>query len=195
MPAWKWVAGYLVASLIAAGAEAGEIFPFPFPDYVSVPTEGAYPLGIATGPSGDIWFTENSQNRIGRIGPDKHVDEFVIPTETSSSAPTTITLGPDGNLWFIDDFAHNISRITPTGTITQFPVPSALNFPYDITSGPDGKLWFTERTSPRGVPDSGFVGNITVNGTINEIHIDTGAYSITRGPDNALWFTTFGLGE
>jgi streptogramin lyase len=192
---WKVVGICLAATLIASNARAGGIFPFPSPDFIDVPTQDAYPNGITTGPLGDIWFTENGRDKIGRIAPDRHVDEFAIPHDFLSASPTSITLGPDGNLWFIESNTGNISRITPAGTITQFPVPSAVNRPVDITSGPDGKLWFTEQVSSRGVPNEGVVGNITVNGTINETRIDTFAYSIARGPDNALWFTTGGLGR
>lgn len=140
-------------------------------------------------------FTENGQDRIGRIGPDQQVHEFVIPTGFAVSGPTSITLGPDGNLWFVEDNARKISRITPSGIITQFPVPSEVSAPNDITTGPDGKVWFTERTFTRGLPSSGFVANITVNGTINEIEVEPSAFAITRGPDNALWVTTNGLGR
>ena len=180
----------LAAGLIAGRVEAGGIILFPNPEFLSVPMENAYPSGITTGPSGTIWFTEAGQDRIGRIGADLHIDEFVIPTGFAVASPTSITAGPDGNMWFIESNARNISRITPNGTITQFPEPSALNDPIDITSGPNGKLWFTERTSARGLPLSGFIGNITVNGTINEIRVDNDAISITRGPDDALWFTS-----
>lgn len=195
MAARKWVAGCLAVSLIAARVEAGGSIFFPEPVYIPVPTEGGYPSGITTGPLGDIWFTENSQGRIGRIGPDLHVDEFVIPAQSFFPRPTSITAGPDGNVWFIDEQGNNISRITPNGTITQFPVPSAVNTPFDITSGPDGKLWFTEQVFARGGFVTGVVGNITVNGTINETTINAPAYSIVRGSDNALWFATYGLGR
>ena len=195
MAAWKWVGLCLAATLIAARAEAGGIIFFPVPDYIPVPTGDGYPSGITAGPLGDIWFTENSRDRIGRIAPDGHVDEFAIPIGFLTASPTSITLGPDGNLWFVEVTARNISRITPNGTITQFPVPSAINDPIDITSGPDGKLWFTELAPSRGISNNGVVGNITVNGTINEMAIEAPPYNITRGPDNALWFTTNGLGR
>ncbi len=197
MAAWKWIGVSLAASLIAARVEAGGISVFPEPEYIDVPTGGAYPIGVTTGPLGDIWFTENGQDRIGRIGPDLHVDEFPIPPEGSSGfpSPTSITVGPDGNLWFVESQANKIGRITLNGTITQFPVPSAVNSPFDITSGPDGKLWFTELSFARGGVPNGVVANITTNGTINETRINAPAYNIARGPDNALWFTTYGLGR
>ena len=32
-----------------------------------VPTAGSSPFGITTGPDGNLWFTENSANQIGRL--------------------------------------------------------------------------------------------------------------------------------
>lgn len=192
MAAWRRLAVCLAAGLIAARAEGG--FIFPEVNYITLPTPNSYPLGIATGPLGEVWFTEYSSGRIGRIGPRLQLDEFPIPTEFSAN-PTSITAGPDGNMWFIDDGTDSISRITPAGTVTQFPAPSDVNRPFDITSGADGRLWFTELSFGRGTVNVGFVASITVNGTINETRIETAAVNITRGPDDALWFTTRGLGR
>ncbi len=194
MTAWKWVSFSVVAaSLITARGDAGGLGFFPEPEYVAL--NRSYPSSLTTGPSGDIWFTENSADRIGRIAADGHLHEFPLPEGDFGASPTSITLGPDGNLWFIESGTRKIGRITPTGTVKEFPIPSPLNLPLDITSGPDGKLWFTELAAPRGLPQSGVVGNISVNGTINEISIDAGAFKIVSGPDDALWFTTDGLGR
>ncbi|HET9794303.1 MAG TPA: hypothetical protein VFS34_07560, partial [Thermoanaerobaculia bacterium] len=35
----------------------------------TVPTEGSYPVGVAIGPDGKIWFTESEASRIGRLDP------------------------------------------------------------------------------------------------------------------------------
>src|SRR5512142_2830723 len=110
MAASNWVAACLAAGLIAARAEAGGTIFLPVPDFIDVPTGNGYPSGITTGPLGDIWFTENNRDRIGRIGPDLHVDEFVIPQDATSGfpSPTSITVGPDGNLWFVESQARKI---------------------------------------------------------------------------------------
>jgi virginiamycin B lyase len=34
----------------------------------AVPTARAQPVGITTGPDGNIWFTESAMDGIGRIG-------------------------------------------------------------------------------------------------------------------------------
>src|SRR5262249_56583218 len=54
------------------------------------------PQGITRGPDGNLWFTENSANRIGRITPAGVVTEFAAGI-TPNSGPNEITAGPDGN--------------------------------------------------------------------------------------------------
>jgi hypothetical protein len=94
------------------------------------------------GPDGNLWFTEASGNRIGRITPLGVITEFPVPTTFSDLSG--ITAGPDGNLWFTEFSGNKIGRITPSGVITEFPVPFASGGPVGITAGPDGNLWFTE---------------------------------------------------
>ena len=36
---------------------------------VTVPTAGARPIKIVSGPSGVLWFTENARDKIGQVGP------------------------------------------------------------------------------------------------------------------------------
>src|SRR5690242_13531663 len=49
-----------------------------FTEY-SVPTSGSRPIGIAAGPDGGLWFTEQTGNKIGRISTAGNVTEFQIP--------------------------------------------------------------------------------------------------------------------
>ena len=47
-------------------------------------TAGGSPVGIAAGPDGNLWFTENAANQIGMINPTTHaITEFPIPTADS----------------------------------------------------------------------------------------------------------------
>ena len=109
-----------------------------------VPTAKCLPIGITTGPDGNLWFTEDDGDSIGVINPTTHViTEFPVPT--ANSWPDGITTGPDGNLWFTEFDGNNIGEINPTThAITEFPVPTANSAPHGITTGPDGNLWFTE---------------------------------------------------
>jgi hypothetical protein len=105
---------------------------------------GAALRGITAGPDGNVWFTEQNGNRIGRITPSGVVTEFSAGISTGA-APGGITAGPDGNLWFTEQNGSRIGRITPQGVVTEFSAGiSAGAGLLGITAGPDGNLWFTE---------------------------------------------------
>jgi streptogramin lyase len=149
-------------------------------------TGGATPLGITTGPDGNIWFTEEAPiaNRIGRITPLGILTEFSAGI-TALSLPHSITAGPDGNLWFTE--GNRIGRITPAGVVTEFSAGiTAIAGLLGITAGPDGNLWFTEAEASR-------IGRITPFGVVTEFNLTpaTRPGGITAGPDGNLWFTEF----
>ena len=149
-----------------------------------VPTGGSVPVGITTGPDGNLWFTEGNANKIGRITPAGVITEFNVPTV--NSLPYGITAGPDGNLWFTEPGVNKIGRITTAGVITEFPISMQNSQPAFITAGPDGNLWFTELVGNN-------IGRITTAGAVTEFVIPTkdqsGLLGITAGPDGNLWFT------
>jgi virginiamycin B lyase len=182
----RWPVRYLLAAAIfaigwSAGAAAQTI------DEFAIPTGASAPEGVALGPDGALWFTENAGNKIGRVSATGAFSEFAIPT--AGSGPSGITAGPDGALWFTEsNFAgNNIGRITTSGTITEFPVLTADSEPTGITVGPDGALWFTEAEKDK-------IGRITTAGAVTEfsgLPSVSEPLGITAGPDGALWFTEF----
>src|SRR5262245_23639811 len=134
----SWVPGWLTRSFQAAVAMAGiaglassagaAIVEFP------LPTATGGPRVIAAGPDGNLWFTEVTGHKIGRITVAGVVTEFPLPTP--NSAPTGIAAGPDGNLWFTEQVGNKIGRITTAGVITEFPVPTPASGPTLIAAGP-----------------------------------------------------------
>ena len=97
----------LLCSGRAAAIPAGETTEFP------TPTANSGPTGVAPGPDGNLWFTEEQSNSIGRITPTGALTEFTIPT--ASGKPYGITPGPDGNLWFTEGRASKIGRDNTDG--------------------------------------------------------------------------------
>src|SRR3954470_10573964 len=77
-----------------------------------IPTPGSQPWEITSGPDGNLWFTEQAGNKIGRITPSGSVTDFPV---SPGSRPTGITTGPDGALWFTELFGGRIGRITTAG--------------------------------------------------------------------------------
>src|SRR4051812_31795347 len=156
----------LVSLCLPAGAWAQVVT-----EYSVGITDGSYPTGIATGPDGNVWFTEAGSGGggggggIGRITPLGVVTEFkagVTPGFTAGAQPWAITAGPDGNLWYTDLNLGRIGRITPAGVVTEFNTGLSNGAQlYGISAGPDGNVWFT---------DSNFVqiGTITPAGVITE---------------------------
>src|SRR5258708_19154237 len=83
-----------------------------------IPTTSSAPIGIASGPDGNLWFTEAGANNIGRITTGGAFTEF--PILPAGSQPQDIASGPDGNLWFTQPGVDNIGSITPAGGIPDF---------------------------------------------------------------------------
>src|SRR5205823_1158123 len=104
-----------------------------------LPTGGGAPLAITSGADGNLWFTEESGNKIGRITTAGVITEFPVPT--SGVLPADITVGPDGNLWFTE-IAGKIGRanagIFLTGKVTDdgLPAGSTLSATWSLNSGP-----------------------------------------------------------
>jgi len=148
----------------------------------ALPAPSSYPTIVTEGPDGNLWFTESSANRIGRLSPRGDLTEFPIPT--AGSYPVGITIGPGGqDLWFTEQTASKIGSITTSGLITEFALPH-LAGPTDIVTGPDGKLWFTEQFGGR-------VGKMSPSGRLLA-EFPTASFNIsdiTVGPDGNLWVT------
>jgi streptogramin lyase len=109
-------------------------------------TSVPYPLQIAAGPDGNLWFTTGDLitdqdptvhiikiGRITTVGTMSFFDVSAIPSFGG------IVTGPDGALWFTTG-GNRIGRITTSGSVAPLINHSAMA----ITTGPDGNLWFTE---------------------------------------------------
>src|SRR5215831_17112674 len=155
----------------------------------AVPSADSGPIGIVTGPDSNLWFTERTANKIGRLTPAGVFTEFPLPVNGQglSSQPTVILHGPDGALWFTMSAASRVGRITTDGVTTFFPTPTGQSGTEGLAVGPDGNIWFTEIAANK-------IGRLLVGGThtITEFPIPTPnsrPARITTGPDGNLWFT------
>ena len=155
--------------------------------------------GIASGPDGNLWFTEETFNRIGRITPQGVVTQFGgffqhpgLPPAglPPGSFPYEIAAGPDGKMWFTNRGTtagtQSLGRITTGGSVSGFVGGiSASSGLGGIALGPDGNLWFTEQV--------GRIGRITPQGVVTEFSkgLTAGAapVEIAAGRDGNLWFT------
>jgi streptogramin lyase len=149
------------------------------------------PYGIAAGPDGNLWFTND--NSIGRITPAGVVSNFTDPT---ISGPQAIAAGPDGNLWFTnvvypgygEPQDSSIGRISPAGVVSSFTGPG-ISRPLGIAAGPDGNLWFTNYSNNSVGNNS--IGRITPAGVVSNFTDPSigQPHGIAAGPDGGMWFT------
>ena len=96
-------------------------------------SSSAQPVGITNGPGNAVWYTDASQNQIGKVTPTGTVTTF-----GTSLTPEAITEGPDGNLWFTESgklpqgsFSGflAIGQMTPDGEGDRLPLPDAQSGP------------------------------------------------------------------
>jgi virginiamycin B lyase len=157
-------------TLLSLASSAWAIDEFPAP---------GNPGGLAAGPDGAIWFTEETGNKIGRMttgGAITH--EIGVPT--AGSLPTEIAVGPDGLMWFTEFNANKVGRVNPDLTISEF---SLSGNPDGITSGPDGAVWVTRFGSDQ-------ISRLSTSGSVLDSYpVGNEPGDITVGPDGRLWFT------
>ena len=122
----------------------------------ALPVADSDPTGVALGPDGNVWFTENATADVRNVTAEGLVSSPAAAS-TSSAMPTGIVNGPDGNLWYAETGADKIARLTPAGVLTEFPV-TAGSEPVDLVVGNDGELYFTEWLS-------GKIGKMEMVGT------------------------------
>jgi streptogramin lyase len=186
---------FVIASVIGFSVPTTRAATVPVITEIAIPSANAGADFMTTGSDGQLWFTEQTAGKIGRvsgIGTAPVVSEFPLPNPSSS--PGQIASGPDAALWFVEPTTNMIGRITTGGTVTEFPIPSPASMPAGIAPAPimflpSGavvrSLWFTEAAANK-------VANITTDGVITEYPIPTpnaGAGQITLGPDlQSLWF-------
>ena len=85
-------------------------------------TEHPRPVGIAAGPDGALWFTQQrSTTRSGGSPPAGRSP----PTGTRHPRPLGIAAGPDGALWFTNSGGDSIGRITTAGEVTNYTGPAS----------------------------------------------------------------------
>jgi streptogramin lyase len=166
-----------VASAGPAGAAAKTITEF------QIKSPGNHPGDMVVGSDNNVWFVDQTGNKIGRVTRTGGIVGYVIPTKASNAVG--IAEGSDGAIWFTEAAGSKIGRLA-NGKILDYKTGATKVSPRGITAGPDGDLYFTEYT-----PHS-----------INKINPATKAISlvaplpaasgptrITSGPDGNLWVT------
>lgn len=65
---------------------------------------------ITVGPDGNLWFTEEARNRVGRITPIGEITEFKLTVLADAAGLSSITAGADKKLWFTEKNNNKIGN-------------------------------------------------------------------------------------
>src|SRR6266436_7963186 len=109
-----------------------------------VPTKGAHPHDPAVGTDGALWFTEQLQNKLGRVDPKTGVfQEYALKIE--DSGPHGLVADSSGNIWFTGNAKGYIGKLDPrTGAVAAYKMPDAkADDPHTAVFDSHGIMWFT----------------------------------------------------
>jgi virginiamycin B lyase len=109
-----------------------------------VPTKGAHPHDPALAPDGSLWFTEQMQNKLGRLDPASGTfKEYVLKIE--DSGPHGLVADSNGNIWFTGNGKGYIGKLDPkSGDVTAYKMPDEkAEDPHTAVFDAHGIMWFT----------------------------------------------------
>lgn len=182
-------------------------------------TLNTYPLDIAFGRDGTLWFSAFVGNgklapigdvaphftggtcELGRMSLDGHFHLFTLP-RPAVSLPS-IAVGADGDLWFTEvsqagapasAYVNTIGRVTPSSVFSEFPLTlrKSGDFVNLLIAGPDGNLWFSIESYLSDYSAFGEMGRMSPQGavTIYTLGKFVEPRDLTIGPDGNIWFST-----
>ncbi|HEV8022561.1 MAG TPA: hypothetical protein VGP41_14900 [Candidatus Lustribacter sp.] len=159
-----------------------------------------FPEQIVVGPDGNIWWTEEVTNRIGRISPGAPAVAAPNPAityfpNTAGGTATGLAVGCDGNLWYSNS-GLVITRMTPTGGVPSTgPQHITVSAPGGqvgrLAADSNGNVWYLN--SGVGFSQVAYVDCTTfVTNTFGSTPTPNSLYEFAGlflGADKAMWFT------
>ena len=93
---------------------------------------------------GDVWFTAEDGNFVGRLGADgKEID--LLPLPARKSRPFGIVVSSANELWVTASGQNSLLRVDPVAmTITAIEMPDEDSRPRRIVTSPDGQVWYAD---------------------------------------------------
>jgi gluconolactonase len=104
--------------------------------------------GPASDTAGNVYFTDQPNDRILRWGLDGRLSTFLQPAGRSNG----LCFDAHGDLWACADEFNALWKITPSGTVEKVVTNfegQLLNGPNDLWIRPDGGIYFTDPLYPR----------------------------------------------
>lgn len=144
---------------------------------------GTYPHGPSSC-GGNVWFAENTANRVAYVDPAGKLFEFTLPIPYSS--PFSTVCAPDGGVYFTLNSANRIGRIDlATFQITTWPVPTANSLPKGISLSLNGVCFAESNVNQIGCMP-------LLGGAITETQLPVRSSSpnkLVYGPDGGVWIS------
>jgi streptogramin lyase len=105
----------------------------------TIPTPNAGAYDIVRGGDGNLWFTEETGNKIARIGMDGVFAEYALPT--AAARPRGLTVS-GSRIYFTEFSANKIAYLETANPSVITEVP-CLAGPTSMTTAVDGTVWYT----------------------------------------------------
>ena len=189
---WPVVKAYLIKNFPEKSRPEAKIIPGPVEATIKqwpVPTIGSRPHDPLATRDGNIWWTGQLSNKLGRLNPKTgEFKEFPVKLQTG---PHGLMEDKDGNIWFTGNFRSLIGKLDPkTGEVTEYPMPDpAAKDPHTLVFDHNGTLWFS-------VQQGNFVGRLDPKtGAIKLVHPPTDKarpYGMAVNSKNQVFFVEFG---
>src|SRR3954447_18645299 len=113
-----------------------------------LPHGDSRPYDIVAGPDGNLWFTESTNDAIGKITPDGTITEYPLHVPAQDDRPYGIAVGADGALWFTERLSDKIGRLDPTtGHFQEFYTSARNRSRGESRQCPTGRSGSPRRTS------------------------------------------------
>jgi len=131
---------------------------------------------IIAGPDGAMWFSDQGENRIGRITMNGEITMFDLPQALFD--PRELVTGGDGAVWFAVA-SDKLGRITTKGEVSMIDIPTHYVMAVDVDDR--GRVWWGGQEA---------VGWVDMDRTVHKIELPDVSIvrSIAVGPDGKLWF-------
>lgn len=179
-----WYAGNRQGHIGRVDPETGEITQFPMPDPEVVRDPHTLLLDED---SGDIWFTAQMSNYVGRLSPGRDGEVGLVEVPTARARPYGIVLDSMDRPWFVEFGSNKIGMIDPgTMTLSEHPLPSEDARPRRIALTSDDTIWYVDYAR-------GYLGKM--NPESHEVTewllpggTDSQPYGMTVDDMDRLWF-------
>jgi virginiamycin B lyase len=114
-------------------------------DHIPVNNKGySDPHTLVFDEKGDIWFTLQSGNAVGRLSKDD-LQVSLIQMPTPSARPYGIKIDEEGTIWIAEFGTNKLGVVDPAAlTVREIPLPRESARPRRLAVTSDGRIWYVD---------------------------------------------------